>query len=1181
MKAAALGDQSIRRFIERAALALLLLCLAGLLPTGALAQADQGTITGTITDPTGAIIPSATVTLTDTDTGLVLTGPTNKSGVYVFSPIKIGTYSVKAESKGFSVTQVSGLTLNVDQRLQANLKMQPGSVSETVTVSSTGERLLDTESSSTGQVVSAQVINDTPLNGRNYVFIAQLTAGVTQANGSRGAGNGDFDANGERAEQNNFVLDGVDNNSNSVDFLNGASYVVKPPPDALAEFKVQTSTFSAQFGHSAGAVINASIKSGTNGLHGDFWEYFRNDALDAIDYFAKTKPEFRQNQFGGTIGGPILKNKLFFFGDVEADRLVSGNVYIQTVPTALERQGNFSELLNTALSGNSQPVNLFEPGTRTTPLTCNGQQNVFCPNQINAIAQRVLNLYPQPNANNGLLYNNYIFNQHQSSNTVQWDGRVDWNPSDKDQSFFRMSYYNTRGNDAPPLGTILDGGYYGGTGNIISLGENFALSETHEFSPTLSNEARFGYNFGHFEDVQSSGNTDVAAQLGLGGIPYTPGNGGLPATGIEGYGGVSYPGTPNYYPSSEYENTFQILDNVTKVKGNNTLKFGVQFQHVRFSTLQPPFGHGQAIYSGFFTSNPNQNFTGSGTADYLADEQASGQLSPFFTISNARWYSAAYFQDDWKALPKLTLNLGLRYDFYEPTEDRHDNQALFTPTSLAPGAGTGIFLLPRSKQSDTALLAPAFLALAAQDNLSIQYTSNRSLQTSQYKDFSPRIGFAFQPTDRSVIRGGFGIFFGGLESVGAAPDLSQNYPFAYTSQFTQPNCPAAATICPTDGISLNTGYQQALTIGLNNFVQTPGLEGANPHFYSPYAEQYNLTTQYALTHNLSVTVGYVGNVSRHLENFPDQNAADGLIAPGLSSQAIRPFPEFGGSQYDALSGVGSYNSGQVTLEKRTSSGLYFLTTYTYGHAMDNAATPLNGGAGIYRNPLLIPASMEYANSDWDVRQRYTFNGDYALPFGKGRRFMNHGGVLNEIAGQWSTDLVFTAQTGNPVTIGASNSNGPNGGGARRAFRTGDPFHGGGAGGCPQRVRTLNNWYNPCSFTDPLSGNLITNGLTNPLRDFNAAIAYLGPARNQTYGPGYERINLSAFKNFDTIENQYLQFRADIFNLFNTPAFGQPNGGDTLPNSNQSTNGGQITSTRSLGAFTPNPRFFQFALKYYF
>ena len=251
------------------------------LPLTLLAQIDQGTITGTVSDSSGSVVPNAQITLTENDTGLVLKSTTNKEGVYVFSPVKIGNYTVTASGPGFSTVSLPGIVLNVNQRLSADLKLQAGNVSQTVTVNAGAAQLLETQQSSTGQVVSSQVINDTPLNGRNYVFIAQLTAGVTQSNGSRGEGKGDFNANGQRAEQNNFVLDGVDNNSNAVDFLNGASFVVKPPPDALAEFKVQTSNYDAQFGHSAGGVINASIKSGSNNLHGNLWEYWRNDSLDA------------------------------------------------------------------------------------------------------------------------------------------------------------------------------------------------------------------------------------------------------------------------------------------------------------------------------------------------------------------------------------------------------------------------------------------------------------------------------------------------------------------------------------------------------------------------------------------------------------------------------------------------------------------------------------------------------------------------------------------------------------------------------------------------------------------------------------------------------------------------------------------------------------------------------------
>jgi outer membrane receptor protein involved in Fe transport len=1151
-----------------------------------MAQIDQGTITGTVTDSSGAVVPSANITLTNTDTGLVLKSTANKAGVYVFSPIKIGNYTVAASAPGFSTASLPGLVLNVNQRLSADLKLQAGNVAQTVTVNSGAAQLLETQQSSTGQVVSSQVINDTPLNGRNYVFIAQLTAGVTQANGSRGEGKGDFNANGQRAEQNNFVLDGVDNNSNAVDFLNGASFVVKPPPDALAEFKVQTSNYDAQFGHSAGGVINASIKSGSNGLHGNLWEYWRNDALDAVDYFAKSKPKYRQNQFGGTIGGPIIKDHLFFFGDVEANRIIFGETGTYTVPTALMRQGNFTELLNPALTGKSQPTLLYQPGSKgSAPLACNGVQNVFCPGQINPIAQGLLNLYPLPNANGGKAYNNYVVNRNNIDNTVQWDGRIDWNATAHDQAFFRMSYYNERGDYAPPLGPILDGGSYGSDGPTINMGENFALSETHEFTQTLANEFRFGYNWGHFQFLQPGAQQDVAPTVGLGGIPFQKNNGGLPSTSIT---GISSFGSPGFYPAIEYENVFQILDNVTKVAGNHTLKGGVAFQHVRFSTTAPTNPHGGYNYTGFYTSIPGQSFTGWGVADFLADQQNSAGLSNYFNIDNVRWYNSGYFQDDWRILPRLTLNLGIRYDWYQPTQERHDNQANWYPTAInGPGSGTGNYVLIDSKRNVP--LAPTFLNLIAQNNINLVYTSNRSLINSQNTDFSPRVGFAYSPTDRFVVRGGFGIFFGGLESIGGAPNPGFNYPFSFSSTFTAPGCSATANVCPTDGLTLATGFQNAINQGLQNFLSTPGLVGSQTQFRASYSEQYNLSTQYAFSPTLSLTVGYVGNVSRRLTAFADQNAPFGLVGPADSSQNIRPFPGFGGSQFDSYEGVASYNSGQVTLEKHNANGLYFLATYTYGHALDDTATPLNGGGNIYRSALIVPIGYEYTNSDWDVRHRATLNASYQLPFGKGRRYLNRGGVLNQVAGGWAADLVFVAQTGNPFTVSPNNS-GAVGATTRRAIRLHDPYATGGSADpsnagttCAAKTKNINNWFNPCAFGNPLPGSNIPNTQTatdpigHPLDTLSTVLPYVGTARNQIYGPGYERINMSVFKNFSTYESQYLQVRADIFNLFNTPAFGQPGNGSANDNST----GAPITNTRSLGAFTPNPRFFQLAAKYYF
>jgi len=379
------------------------------------AQTDQGSITGVVQDSTGAVIANAQVTATNIDTGLALGTRSNNSGVFVFSPLKIGNYTVSATSSGFQTVSHENLHLDIQQRLNVNFTLQAGAVAETVKVDSEAP-VLETQDAAVGQVISTKEINDTPLNGRNWVYIAQLTNGVAPPFGNtRGSGSGDFVANGQRAEQNNFILDGVDNNTNLVDFLNGSSYIMRPPPDALSEFSLQTSNFSAEFGHSAGAVLQANIKSGTNQIHGDLWEYFRNTNLDAINWNAGPNavvPPYHQNQFGATLGLPIWKNKLFYFGDMELNRISISNPTRINVPSALERQGDFSELLNGDLTGVGAPTKLYEPNTAdpNQPLVCNGQQNVFCANQINSVARNILNLYPAPNANSGKLYNNYLVN---------------------------------------------------------------------------------------------------------------------------------------------------------------------------------------------------------------------------------------------------------------------------------------------------------------------------------------------------------------------------------------------------------------------------------------------------------------------------------------------------------------------------------------------------------------------------------------------------------------------------------------------------------------------------------------------------------------------------------------------------------------------------------------------------
>jgi hypothetical protein len=1171
-------------------------CLCLLLTAAtASAQVDQGAITGTVTDNTGAIVPNAQVTITATDTGLTLQSKSNSSGNYTFSPIKIGNYTVSASAAGFQTTTRQNVRVDVQQRPQVNLALSPGQISQTVTVTG-AVALLQTQSGAVGQVIDTKTINDTPLNGRNWVYIAQLTAGVAPPfENTRGSGTGDFVANGQRAEQNNFILDGVDNNTNLVDFLNGSSFVMRPPPDALAEFNLQTSNFSAEFGHSAGAVMNASIKSGTNQIHGDLWEYFRNTNLDAQNWNALTIPPYHQNQFGATLGLPIWKNKLFYFGDIEANRISIGQTNVYNTPTPLMRQGNFSELLNSSLTGQS-PVTLYQPnsGNIAQPLTCNGQPNTFCTSQIDPVAQKILNMYPAANANGGKTYNNLVENVSKADNTIQWDQRVDWNISPKDQTYARYSYLHDIILNALPLGPILDGSGYGGERDFI-FSMNFMLSETHIFAPTLTNEFRFGYNWNHSAYKQANAyNPTVASSLGLGGVPdlgagqYGLPLGYFPQQGAQQWGSV---GTNN-----ETQNVYEILDNVTKILGNHSLKFGVSFQAVRFSYLYAPaslgqyyFGpqsggsnHGQGVYTGI----PGNSNTGYDVADFLAGQSNYADIANAPNIIDAQWYDSAYAQDDWKVSPKLTLNLGVRYDYYQPYKEVGGQQANFIVTGpIGLGTSSGIYQLPTKAKNVN--LGASFLGTLAKDNVSVQYTDNESLANAQKTNFAPRIGFAYQSDPKTVFRGGFGIFYGGLMAQGNT-NLGANFPFSNSANFYAPTC--AAGSCPSlagsKGITLETGLAPQVSGGFQNFVSFPSIHSSDVKIKTPYTMNYSFSMQRALSNDLAGTISYVGNLSRHLTLYGSPNTAPGLFVPGTSTQQYQPFPDLGGFGQIHYAGVSTYNSLQTKLEKRYSHGLSFLATYTWAHALDDSSDAAGNFTGINdRNLALIPFIDEFTNSVFDIRHRFTFNGNYELPFGKGKAFLHDSRLVDETIGGWSSSLTFAAQTGTPITVTPNNSTAANG--SARAVIVRDPYSGGGTPDpsnpditCPSKVRTKENWYNPCAFRNPLNGSLIgTAGYPSVITDSQTAIAFLGGRSNTVYGPGYNQVNMSLFKSFPIWREQYLQFRADAFNVLNHPTLANP--GNNSNSGNDNSNGGNITGPKFFQNNTPDARFFQLSLKYAF
>lgn len=1288
-------ESKTNRFLPRqnrhtryALIALCLFCasLIVLSPERALGQVDQGSITGVVQDPSGAVIPDAQVTLTNAGTNFTLQTKSNGSGTYIFSPVKIGRYSITASAPNFETTVQENVTLHVSDQLNIELTLRPGKVSETVTVSSAPPLLQDQEAS-VGQVMDTQTINNTPLAERNWVYLAQLSTGVVPSYGTRGGGHGDYEANGQRAEQNDYLLDGVDNNVDIVDYMNGSMYAVSPPPDALSEFKLDTADYSAQYGHSAGSVLNVALKSGTNQVHGDVWEYNRNTFFNAENWNANPLlaiPPYHFNQFGATLGFPIFKNKLFYFGDMQITRIALGSINGPiSVPTPRMRQGDFSELLTAQnTSGGSCPAILYQPNANTGTYSCankaptaltgalqqygsqvttaNGYtyapgQNVFNPATLNPVAQNFLKMYPLPNyggwnsTNNsntstayGQTFNNLLEVLPTTNNTVQWDQRLDWNVSPKDRAYARYSYSYMYNKLTPPLGLILDGtGSYAGARQHY-MSQNFMASETHVFNPKLINEARLAYNWGNYQNVQPNANTNEAAALGLGGMPFGAGffeNGGLPSVSVS---GIQAFGSHGNDPSIELQNIYQGLDNVTKIWGNHTVRVGVSVQNFRIYFLQPPNPRGSYTYSGTYTGVTSVGNTGSGIADFLVDQMNGDGLTnePIDNLQN--WYNSAYGEDTWKLSPRLTLTYGVRYDYFQPTGEMAGGYANFVPlttgysynstTQTVTGTGTANYVLPAKWQSASGLFASSFSNLLTANNVAVQYDSNARLSTSQKTNFAPRVGIALQLDPSTVLRAGGGVFYGAIFGLGSNPNIGGNYPFMIHSGLSGTTCvngnaknqsgitaycpslgpttiaspagpglPGSAQNYPTSGQFQNPG--DTLEIGMTNqisgpsgikgFINSTVINGRDAEIKTPYTMNYNLSLQHDFGSNLSASLMYVGNVARHLPTLLNTNAAAVLQANGKNSTTASWFPSLGtGNPWLHFGAESSYNSLQAKLEKRYSSGLSYLASYTWAKNLDNSIDPLGGGTS-YRMWQIIPISHEITDSNYDVRNRFSFNGSYDLPFGRGRAMMNKAPLwLDEIAGGWRSDLTFVAQSGIPFTVTTNGINTPSGQSQARSILVGDPYGGGGSPNatnpqltsCPSAVKNKTHWYNACAFDNPLNGAAtpnLNNGVgsfpTNPpyITDEATAKLYLGGKSNNIFGPGYERINMGLSKSFTTFHEQSLQFRADAFNLFNHPSWANPS------NTGLSATAGLITSPLGLQSNVPDARFFQLSAKYVF
>jgi hypothetical protein len=1191
--------------------------------------------------------------------------------------------------------------VNVGQDVVVDFTLKPGSVSETVEVQSSIP-VLETQDASVGQVIDSRNVDNLPLNGRNFTFLAQLAAGVNtpQADTRGNAASGAFAANGNRPAQNNYLLDGIDNNSDTVDFLNGTNYVVLPPVDAVEEFKVQTSDFSAEFGRSGAAVLNATIKSGTNEFHGAAWEFFRNDKLDAADFFENAggikKGELRQNQFGFTAGGPVViprvfngRNKLFFFGDYEGFRRVQGTILTGSVPTASERASgytNFQDLItqtgalpacpgaNTRCDALNRVIpsgTILDPAS-TRPVDCGvgdsvtnitvacatgqavGTQVGFvrdpihlvgagfgtaaaCPfgttnfsggnisacglNQIPAgrldpNAVKLMNLYPNPS--NGKLFSNFANSPKLFEHRNSFDARMDDNFNEKNQLFFRFSLVDDPQFIPGIFGGVADGGGFQ-QGTQTANAQQSALGYTHTFSPTFINEIRAGLNYLHTTRVSPSANdlTNIPGQFGIQGIPQLQENGGLPAFGIN---GLQTLGSNAFLPSDEVTSTFQITDTVTKIYGKHTFKMGFEWQHVKFSTLQPPWSRGEFDYNGDYTDIPNVNGGNTGRADFLLTPRTStvangidfvGGSSEVFVSNisltdNGKDYYGAFVNDDWKLTPKLTVNLGLRWDFFGLVGEHHENQANFVPAG--PPTGGPMYIIPLGKNSgNVSSGCPlCFTNLLAAEptpiTLAVTNKYGQGLGNSQKNNFAPRIGLAYQVNHKLVVRAGFGLFYNGFENRGFSPNLGENYPFQFNFSFGSPNdvTPISAGTpfagCPTAGPGGTATFEAGFSCTpLSPLLVTNatglGLRGIQFNYITPYTMGANLTIQYQLTPSMSVQAGYVTSLARHLESFPNSNNPTSIAARSVAEKTLVPFPDFGfKSSYAATAGMSAYHGLQTKLEKQFSGGLNFLFAYTWSKTMTDAGDLLNGGSignvG-FRAPGVpgLGMAFDYGLADFDVRNVFHFSGGYELPFGKGKRFMSGAsGFADKAVGGWNVVWSTTLQGGQPIAIGCPSGTASNLGCG--ALYTGQPLDLGIFSKVdPSTGKKVVAYFgNPAAFVQPC-----VLGASGPIANqptgctpLTGAAALGGVTR--VPGPGFHRLDFSVFKNLALTERFKLQFRTEIFNIFNHPNFNAPGfGGNGVVaisgsgNYNSSTFG-EIGSTRDAPY---DPRQIQFALKLYY
>ena len=1043
----------------------------------AVAQVDTGTISGFVTDSSGAAVPGASVTLIQQNTNVRLTLVTNETGLYSAPGLRPGQYDVAVAKEGFQAERKTDVDLRVQDRLEVNFSLAVGGTSTEVTVAAAAP-LLESETSSLGQVIQEKTITDLPLNGRSFIQLATLTAGTLLSTRTQERDN--FISNGARAVQNSYLLDGIDNKNRILGFDKNSAQIIQPVIDGIEEFKVQTSTFSAEFGQAAGGVVNVTMRSGTNRFHGNLFEFLRNSRLDATPYFqpAGGHARFIQNQFGATFGGPIVHDKTFFFGSWQSSREGNAAPQIASVPLASEHQGVFPSKVIDPATGAAFPGS-------TVPLS-----------RWDSVAAGLFALYPLPNLQGAV--NNFSYNPKEIVNADSYNLKVDHHFGSRDYLFGRVS----QGWSHNILPTLLpDPANQQGFTDLVQ--RQLVFSESHTLAANKVNEFRVG--FVYTLESQDVDGPRLFDKYGIKGALNASDIKGLPTFNLTGFSQLGTPTTlgATPIPASGSGNrpvlksgkVWELLDNFTWTHERHGVKFGVDLSRVT--------EFAKATNSARPSFTFNGTFTGSGLGDFLLGDVYSANTSQEQLLTIMQYVYNAYAQDDWKLGRNLTLNLGLRYELPTPFFEAHDRQSNF-----ALDAGPCYFqLVPVAQRGRCSADLGRYLTRLDKNN------------------FAPRIGLAYQATDKTVIRSGFGIFYGRDENYGISSRLPSNPPWVSTATFT--STAAAPIFLLADGFPPSALALTGTGFNANTTVYTQPFD-----YPTSYVEQWNLNVQRQLGGDFVAQVGYTGSAAHKLLFPINMNQA----YPGAGTvNSRRPYQGVGNITYYAPLINSTYHALIAKLEKRFAKGLGLLASYTVGHSIDGEGNEHDTNDPAPQNVRNLAA--EKGSSNFDVRHRIALSGSYQLPFGRKSGFVPY------LIRDWQLSGIFSAQTGQPFT--ATLSTDPSGTGATaRPNRISD-------GNLPTGQRARTQWFDTTAFVVP------------------ACICFGSSGRDILRGPGFIDLDFAILRDFHLAERFRAQFRAESFNLMNHPNFGIPN---SLVGSPQA---GTITTTI-------NPeRQNQLALKFFF